>query len=950
MDGGIRIISKNRIVETGGALDFWHYFHGPNAGYILELYDQYQADPTSVNAEIKSLFEQWSPPTNGHLSPAPQLAPTGEMSFEALFKATAAVRYAKSIRAVGHFGAKLDPLGTPPPDDPGLHVADHRISDNDLKNLPATIIKSAITSRSRTAYDVIEGLREVYTSTIGHDWDHIHHPAERAWLKDAAETRYYHPINRPMDNRHLLERLTEVETLELFLHRTFPGKYRFSIEGLDMLVPMLDEIIGCASNDNYKDVSIGMAHRGRLNVMAHILNKPYQDILAEFKDAVITNNNKLEDQFGYLGDVKYHKSVSHELSTHLRVRLPANPSHLEAVNAVAIGMARAAESLVDKGGAPEYNHRQALTVLIHGDAAFPGQGSVAETLNLSNLPGYQTGGTLHIIANNQIGFTTLPTDSRSTPYASDPAKGYNIPILHVNADDPEACIEAARFAYGYMLEFQKDFVIDLIGYRRYGHNELDEPEYTQPVIYEKVKNHPRVRQLWADRLIDRRIISVAEPDELVKKYEQNLQGIYEGLTDEDLIPSATPFFAPPGRAAQVVTGVRSENLIEINEALGQYPQGFQVHRKLTRSLKARRDALHSEQPAIDWAGAEELAFATILADGIPIRMTGQDVERGTFSQRHSVLHDTETGEKFAPLQAIPQAKAAFEIHNSPLSEAAALSFEYGYNVQAPNRLVIWEAQFGDFVNNAQVVIDEFITSANAKWNQTVSLVLLLPHGNEGKGPDHSSARLERFLQLAAKKNVRIANCTRASQYFHLLRRQALLLESDPLPLVVMTPKSLLRHPLVLSSMDELVNGRWQPVIDDSYNNEEAKAVTRLVFCSGKVYTDLVASEFREQDKHVAIARVEQLYPLPVRELGITIQRYPNLKEIVWVQEEPKNMGAWEFIGWRLERMVSKLNLPVHYVGRTRSASPAEGSTETYKKNQAIVVEYAFRWNKWTNKD
>ncbi|MBZ0306351.1 MAG: 2-oxoglutarate dehydrogenase E1 component, partial [Anaerolineae bacterium] len=620
--------------------------------------------------------------------------------------------------------------------------------------------------------EVIQGLRQVYTSTLGHDWDHVHHPAEREWLKEAAETRRFHPDTLLMDGRALLERLTEIETLELFLHRTFPGKYRFSIEGLDMLVPMLDVMIDGAAADNYKDVSIGMAHRGRLNVMAHILNKPYQDILAEFKDAVISNNNKLEDQFGYLGDVKYHKSMAHEVAS-LRVRMPANPSHLEAVNAVAVGMARAAESLVNRGGAPEFNHHQALTVLIHGDAAFTGQGSVAETLNMANLPGYRTGGTLHIIANNQIGFTTLPSDSRSTNYASDPAKGYDIPILHVNADDPEACIEAARFAYAYHREFQKDFVIDLIGYRRYGHNELDEPEYTQPMIYEKVKNHARVRQVWANTLLKRQQIDEGEPEALVKEHEQNLQYLYESLTDEDLIPKALPFAAPPGRASQVVTGVRAEQLIEINEALGQYPDSFHVHRKLSRTLKARRDALHSDEPAIDWSAAEELAFATILADGVPIRFTGQDVERGTFSQRHAVLHDSITGERFVPLQAFPQARAAFEIYNSPLSENAALAFEYGYNVQSPNRLVIWEAQFGDFINNAQVVIDEFITSANAKWNQTVSLVLLLPHGNEGKGPDHSSARLERFLQLAAKKNMRIAYCTRAAQYFHLLRRQAL---------------------------------------------------------------------------------------------------------------------------------------------------------------------------------
>jgi 2-oxoglutarate dehydrogenase E1 component len=571
---------------------------------------------------------------------------------------------------------------------------------------------------------------------------------------------------------------------------------------------------------------------------------------------------------------------------------------------------------------------------------------VAETINLSQLPGYWIGGTIHIIANNQIGFTTLPEDGRSTLYASDLAKGFKIPIVHVNADDPEACIEVARIAYAYQEKFEKDFLIDLIGYRRYGHNELDEPAFTQPVMYQKIRKHPSVRQGWADTLITRRVIDQDESATMAEAYAKRLQETHDSLPDvveehaEELIePQPEP--PPPGASRRVKTAVPAKRLTTINSALKQIPAGFHFYSdRLESAIRGRREALEiSDEPSIDWATAEELAFATILEDGIAIRLTGQDSERGTFSQRHAVLHDAETGETFVPLQALPQAKATFEIHDSPLSEAAALGFEYGYNVQEPGRLVIWEAQYGDFINNAQTVVEEFITSAREKWRQTPSLVLLLPHGWEGAGPDHSSARLERWLQLAAKTNVRIANCTTAAQYFHLLRRQALLLKTDPLPLVVLTPKSLLRNPAIASPLKELTGGKWKPVIDDEIAQP---AIRRLVLCSGKLYLDLASSEFREQHSEVALVRVEQLYPFPVNDLQALIEQYADLQEIVWAQEEPKNMGAWEFMSWRLERLVNR-RWPVNYVGRRRSPSSAEGSLTAHKINQAKIIEYAFRW-------
>jgi 2-oxoglutarate dehydrogenase E1 component len=917
-------------------MDFWREFQGPNAGYVAELYERYRRDPLSVDPSARRLFEQWAPPDGVVATPAPGAAPD-------LSKFVGAVNLAQAIRGFGHLAARLDPLGSPPPGDPALLPENHGLSPDDLRQLPASLVGGPAAERSANAWDAIEALRGIYSGTIGYDYDHVRVPEQRQWLRQAAESGRFRAPQAPIDELGLLRLLTRVEAFERFLHRTFPGKTRFSIEGLDLLVPMLDEMLRAAGQDGLPSILIGMAHRGRLNVLAHILNKPYAQILAEFKDPVKGRRQAVrEDDLGWTGDVKYHLGARREgVEGQMSVALAPNPSHVEAVNPVVEGMARATGTRVDQPGPVHFDAHLTLPILIHGDVAFSGQGVVAETLNFSRLPGWRTGGTLHIIANNQLGFTTPPAQGRSTLYASDLAKGFEIPIVHVNADDPAACLEVARMAYAYRAQFREDFLIDLIGYRRYGHNEGDEPAFTQPVMYAAIAHQPTAREQWAARLVERGLISAEQAEALVREQMGQLQAELEGLQPEEAIVEPVPEVPPRGAARRVETAVPAERLRELHQSLLSLPEGFAPHAKLQRALERRRAALdQADQPSIEWAHAEQLALASILADGTPIRLTGEDTERGTFSQRHAAFHDVNTGQIYIPLQALPQARAAFEVRNSPLSESAAVGFEYGYNVQAPERLVIWEAQYGDFIDGAQVTIDEFIASARNKWGQTPSLVLLLPHGYEGQGPDHSSGRPERFLNLAAETNLRIANCTSAAQYFHLLRRQAHLLKVDPLPLIVMTPKSLLRHPAVASSLNELAGGHWQPVIDDASAREHPEQVRRLIWCSGKVYFDLTTSPLRAQHPEAAVARVEQLYPFRPDDYQAIFSGYPNLEEVFWAQEDPENMGAWEFMRPNLEAVIAG-RWPLRYVGRPRNASPAEGSSAKHALHQAALVEEAF---------
>ncbi|HEY8548700.1 MAG TPA: 2-oxoglutarate dehydrogenase E1 component [Vicinamibacterales bacterium] len=913
-------------------------FHGVNAGYVAELYERYRQDPASVDPATREAFESGFVPAES-LRGEQAVPLVGAVDVAAV---VGAVNLAECIRKYGHLNARLDPLGTRPVGDPSLAPEAHGLTEDMLRRLPASLIGGPIAADVETAWDAIQALRRVYESTTGYDYAHVFVPEERDWLRTAAEAGQFRPPARPIDGVALLDRLSQVEAFELFLHRAFPGKTRFSVEGLDLLIPILDTIVDAAGAAGIGDVLIGMAHRGRLNVLAHVLSKPYAQILAEFKDPVQTRTGYRID-LGWAGDVKYHAGAVRSMKS-LTVSMAPNPSHLEFVNPVVEGMARAAGTRVDRPGPVTFDPSRTLPILIHGDAAFPGQGIVAETLNLARLEGYDTGGTIHIIVNNQLGFTATSKESYGTSYASGLARGFKIPIVHVNADDPIACIEAARLASAYRARFRRDFLIDLIGYRRHGHNEGDEPSFTQPLLYEKIAKHPTVRQIWANELVSRGELPEGEPEAMMRRHFTVLEETLASLKPERDLVEPIPEPPPPGAARQVRTAVPAERLRALNAALLQRPEGFNQHRKLDRARERRKVMLDTlDERTIDWATAEELAFASILEDGIAIRLTGEDVERGTFSHRHAVFHDVVTGKKHVPLQALPQARAAFEIHNSPLTENATVGFEFGYNVQAPERLVIWEAQYGDFINGAQVIIDEFITSGRAKWGLTPSLVLLLPHGYEGQGPDHSSARVERFLEAAADINIRIANCTTAAQYFHLLRRQALLLDTDPLPLVVLTPKSLLRHPMVASSLREFSEGRWQPAIDDVEARSRAADVRRLILCSGKVYVDLVSSEMRAKTPSVAIGRIEQLYPFPAEEVAQMLAGYPQLQEVIWLQEEPQNMGAWTFMREQLETLVGG-RVPVSYIGRPRSASPSEGSSALHAIHQRMIVDQAFAVN------
>ncbi len=942
----------------------WDQFTGANAGYVYELFERYQRDPSSVDEATRRAFATWTPedPTERSavaLTKADDS--TGREGASAnLHAGIAAFNLAESIRRFGHLAARLDPLGFHDPiGDPSLQPQSHGLTTEALKRLPATIVSGPAAADAGNAFEAIDKLRNIYCSTTGHDYNHVFVPDERVWLRQAVESGQFRPPKDPIDGRELLNRITQIETFERFLHRTFPGKTRFSIEGLDMMVPILDEIIHDAAEGGVQHVMIAMAHRGRLNVLAHILQKPYTQVLAEFKDPVLSK--RLRVDLGWMGDVKYHAGARVVAQPdgspkQVVISMPPNPSHLEAVDPVLNGMARAAATTAAQPGPPIVDKGKVLAILIHGDAAFPGQGVVAETLNLSRLDGYDVGGIIHVIANNQLGFTTDPDDSFSTSYASGLARGFKIPITHANADDPEACIEAARLAIAYRHRFKLDYVIDLVGYRRYGHNEGDEPAFTQPQIYQIVTAHPTVREKYAASLVGRGEIAREEADAMVQARMAALEQAYASVKPEQDYVPPVPQVPPSGAAQKANTAVPLEELQEINADLLKVPEGFTVHRKLERGRERRKAMFNSpSERTIDWAAAEELALATIVADAVPVRLTGEDVKRGTFSHRHAVYVDAVTGEEHVPLQTLPRAKASFEIVNSPLSEYACVGFELGYNLQEPARLVLWEAQYGDFINGAQIILDEYLTSGRAKWGMSPSLVLLLPHGYEGQGPDHSSARLERFLNSAADTNMRIVNCTTAAQYFHLLRRQAVLLETDPLPLVVMTPKSLLRHPFTASTPAELAEGRFMRVIDDpstssgspraeSSGDAEAAAqasmVRRLVLCSGKIAVDLFTSERRKDNPHVAVVRVEQLYPFPADVIKEILERYSNVREVCWVQEEPENMGAWEFVRPELESLINS-RWPLRYIGRSRNSSPSEGSSSWHAANQRAIVDQVF---------
>ena len=720
----------------------------------------------------------------------------------------------KAFRMHGHLAAHLDPLGSEPPGDPALEPERliPKLTPELQARIPASLLRLHV--EGETLADALPHLRETYTGTIAYEIEHISDHEERVWLRQAIESgRYRRALSR--DERvRLLRRLSQVEGMERYLRRAFLGQKQFSVEGLDVMIPMLDEAIELAARDGAHEVVLGMAHRGRLNVLAHVVGRPYETILREFEgertiEAVVSSEE------GGSGDVKYHLGAQGTRSTptgDITITLVSNPSHLEAVDPVVEGRARAEQT--DRSSRQGYHDPSvALPILIHGDASFAGQGSVAETLNLEALAGYSTGGTLHLITNNQVGFTTDPESGRSTRYSSDLAKGFDIPIVHVNADDPEAALASIRLALAYRRRFGHDVVVDLVGYRRHGHNEQDEAAYTQPLLAAAIAEHPTVREEFAARLVADGDLTQEQADELEQDVVSELRQAHEALKEtfgQAEPPPRSDTHIPAATGDEVVTAVAADRLRALNEQLLRVPDGFTPHPKLMSQLERRRGAL--EDGGIDWGQAESLAFASLLVEGIPIRLTGQDTERGTFSHRHDVLHDVSTGATYTPLQHLDDAGAAFEIYNSPLSEYACVGFEYGYAAAAPEALVLWEAQFGDFVNGAQIIIDQFIAAGLSKWRESTRLTLLLPHGYEGNGPEHSSARLERFLQLAAQENLRIANCTTSGQYFHLLRRQAL--DATARPLVVMTPKGLLRLKQAGATLEDLASGEFRPVLDD----------------------------------------------------------------------------------------------------------------------------------------
>jgi 2-oxoglutarate dehydrogenase E1 component len=952
---------------------------GLNSGYVAQLLEQYIENPEAVDPAWRELFDRSDELllealpgldrlVGGRLrdagnggaaddgsaavaapaappAPAPVAAPQARDEAsrpsedgDLIGAVAAAMSLVKAYRTHGHLNARLDPLGSEPMGDPALDETrlEPPLTEELQRRIPARLLRLSVPGE--TLFDALPRLREVYSGTIAYEIEHISDHAERVWLRRAIETGRYRTELSADERRDLLRRLARVEGFETYLRRAFIGQKQFSIEGLDVLVPMLDEAVELSARAGAHEVLVGIAHRGRLNVLAHIVGRPYPALLREFEgersiDALVA------DPEGGSGDVKYHLAASQSRVTsagEIQVTLAANPSHLEAVDPVVEGLARA-EQTDRSGGAGIHDPTVALPVLIHGDASFAGQGVVAETFNLHSLDGYSTGGTLHVIANNQVGFTTDPVEGRSTRYSSDLAKGFDVPIIHVNADDPEAAISSIRLALAYREEFGHDVVVDLVGYRRFGHNEQDEAAYTQPLQAERIEQKPPVRELYGNELVQAGVVSPDDVSRMLEETVEELRAAHDDLRSSFASPvPPVEVTTKPDTGAAVVTAVTADRLAQLGEQLLRVPDGFDLNPKLARQLERRRESLR--EGGIDWGHAEALAFASLLEDGIPIRLSGQDTERGTFSHRHAVLHDQRTGETFTPLQHLDDASASFEIYNSPLSEYAALAFEHGYSIAAPDALVLWEAQFGDFVNGAQIVVDQFIVSGRSKWGQTSRLALFLPHGYEGNGPEHSSARLERFLQLTAQDNIRVVNCTTAGQFFHLLRRQAL--DATARPLVAMTPKGLLRLREATSTLDDLSRGSFQPVLDDP--SAEHDAVRRLVLCSGKIYYDLTAHELRAEATTVAVARVEQLYPFPLMPVAALIASYPEVREIVWAQEEPQNMGAWRSLRHRLEDAAARAPHAegVQYVGRTWRASTSEGYPTLHHHDQDRIVREA----------
>ena len=827
-----------------------------------------------------------------------------------------------SYRSRGHLMADTDPLEFTVRTHPDLDITQHGLTLWDLdREFP---VGGFAGERLMKLRDVLGVLRDAYCRRVGVEYMHITDPEQRRWLQERIEVKHAAPSRE--EQLHILGRLNVAEAFETFLQTKYVGQKRFSLEGAETVIALLDAVLGEAAEQNLDEVVIGMPHRGRLNVLANIVGKPYAKIFNEFEGNIDPGTAQGS------GDVKYHLGAEGTFTSaadkEIAVTLTANPSHLEAVDPVMEGIVRAKQDLLDKGD----DGYTVLPLMLHGDAAFAGQGVVAETLNLSQLRGYRNGGTVHVVVNNQVGFTTSPQSSRSSLYATDIARMIAAPIFHVNGDDPEACVRVAELAVKYRREFRKDVVIDMVCYRRRGHNEADNPSFTQPLMYDIIDNKRSVRKLYTEALVGRGDITLEDAEAALKDFQAQLEKVFVETRNSSATPAPEPEIQHEDSSVQITTSVPLDTVKRIAEAYANPPEGFTLHPRLKPQID-RRVAMASSG-RVDWATAELFAFGSLVLEGHAVRLSGQDSRRGTFTQRHAVLIDRNTGVEYTPLRELADDQAPFMAYDSLLSEFAAVGFEYGYSVVRDSALVCWEAQFGDFVDGAQTIIDEFISSGEAKWGQRSAVTLLLPHGYEGQGPDHSSGRPERFLQMAAENNMTIAMCSSPANYFHLLRRQGL----SPVrrPLIAFTPKSLLRLKSAVSEVDDFTSGTFAPVLGDP--GVEAGKVTRVLVCAGKIYYDLVAEREKSGRDDVAIVRMEQLYPLPVAELQAELGRYPGV-EVVWVQEEPANQGAWPFMA---------LNLPEHLDGRPllrasrkASASPAVGSVSVHEAQQKEVVATAF---------
>jgi multifunctional 2-oxoglutarate metabolism enzyme len=860
----------------------------------------------------------------------------GAANTEEIEKQARVLQLINLYRVRGHLIAELDPLGFQIPYHPELDPATFKLTVWDLDRKFITGGFSGL--KTATLRQILEILQKTYCEKIGVEYMHIQNPAEKIWLQNKMEPIQNSPNFELEIKKTILNKLIIAESFEHFIHNRFIGHKRFSLEGSETLIPVLDMILNEASEEGIQEVVLGMAHRGRLNVLANIIGKPYDSIFSEFED--ILDPNSIEGS----GDVKYHLGATGRYTTRngksIAVSVASNPSHLEWVNPVVEGVVRAKQTRLNDSR----THKKVMSLLIHGDAAFAGQGIVAETLNLSQLKGYRTGGTVHIIINNQIGFTTTPEDARSSVYATDVAKMIQAPIFHVNGDDPEAALWVSKIAFDYRQIFKKDVVIDLFGYRRHGHNEGDEPGFTQPLLYEKIKNHPSVRKIYSQRLLKEEELSEDEINKMNNGVNDVLSQSFEKVKRKNISFETEPPLAVSKEKIQSIepnenTGISEDKIKNVVEGLTTVPEGFSIHPKLKKSMTKRRELIQYEKTDIDWSFAESLAFGSLLLEGTPVRLSGQDSVRGTFSQRHLALTDINTGEEYFPLNFISKEQAKLEALDSLLSEAAVLGFEYGYSTADPLALVMWEAQFGDFSNGGQIIIDNFIVASYEKWHLPNNIVLLLPHGYEGQGPEHSSARLERFLILCAQDNMQVCYPSTPAQYFHLLRRQIRNVVRKPL--VVMTPKSLLRNPDAKSSKEELIHGRFNEFID--HNIVQYKdSVNKILLTSGKVYYDLV--KFREKNniKNTAIIRIEQYYPFKQEKAKEILSSYLKAEKIVWVQEEPRNMGAWTFLNSRITELL-KEGQKLLYSGRPEAASPAVGSASISNQQQKELVENAFKF-------